>query len=187
MKRFYRRLLPVVMVLCMAALGMGSCSDDEKTFSNYHPNLTLDNAVHLDATLATAMDIVSPGVWCHISTTLRSGAYYFLFTNNQGLTSESIFNAIDTRQESQLRIGMYNGLIVGFSIYGDGFYAYDAQCPDCFDYNALPLRNYPLTLNGVGTAKCDKCGRTFDLNQWPNGLTRYQASTSGPFGLLRVF
>lgn len=176
-----------LFTLLLFPLFFSSCSEEEKTYSDFHPNLTIDNATHLDATLATAMDIASPGVWCHISTTMRGGAYYFIFNNNQGLTSESIFNAIDSRQESQRHVGMYNGIIIGFSIFGDGFYAYDAQCPDCFDYLSLPLRNYPLTLSGIGKATCNHCGRTFDLSQWPNGLTRYHATTSGPFGLLRVF
>lgn len=30
------------------------------------------------------------------------------------------------------------------------FYAYDAECPNCFDLNALPMRSYPLTVTGDG-------------------------------------
>ena len=176
-----------MVLFTVAVMELSSCSDAEKTFSDFHPNLEIDNAVHLDATLASAMDVTNTGVWCHVSTTMRSGAYYFLFNNNQGLSSESIFNAIDSRQGSQQRVGMNNGIIIGFSAYGNGFFAYDAQCPDCFDYQALPLRNYPLTLDGIGKATCNHCQRTFDLNSWPNGLTRYHATTSGPFGLLHVF
>lgn len=164
-----------------------SCSEAQPEYSDFHPNLTIENDQHLDATLGSAMDPMSTGIWCHISTSFENGARYYVFRNNQGLTSKSIFNALDTRRQSQNHMGMNNGLIVGFNIYGDGFFAYDAQCPYCFDYNALPMRSYPLVIANTGQATCNHCQRTFDLSKWPNGLTRYRATTTGPQGLLRVF
>lgn len=171
----------------VAGCGLASCGEAQMEYSDFHPNLTLENDQHLDATLATAMDPMSTGIWCHLSTTMEKGVRYYVFRNNQGLASKSIFNALDTRRQSQNHVGMNNGIIVGFSIYGDGFFAYDAQCPDCFKYNALPMRSYPLAMSATGEATCAHCQRTFELNKWPNGLTRYRATTSGAFGLLRVF
>jgi len=183
-KRMSRLLTAVLWGVVAVLTGCGEATEE---FSSFHPNLSYDNGTHLDATIASAMDPVSTGVWCHVSTRFSAGAYYFVFANNQGLSSEVIFNAIDSRQQSQNRIGMNNGIIVGFSIFGDGFFAFDAQCPDCFDYNTLPVRNYPLTFTDTGNVSCKHCGRTFELNKWPNGLTRYRATTTGPQGLLRVF
>ena len=103
-----------------------------------------------------------------------------------GDRSEKIFNGEDELRKSDQHIGMNNGLIVGYSAYDDVFLAYDNQCPQCFDYNALPVRNYPLSINSNGIAKCNNCKREFALSNEGNGMTRYRANTTGPFGILNV-
>lgn len=182
-----RTVVRLLLSCGAAAWLLASCGEEQPEFSNFHHNLTYDNQTHLDATIASAMDPVSTGTWCHLSTTMQGGAHYFVFANNQGLTSSVIFNAIDMRQQSYNHMGMNNGLIIGSSIYGDGFFAFDAQCPDCFDYNAIPVRNYPLDIAQDGMATCGNCRRSFNLNKWPNGLTRYRATTTGAYGVLHVF
>lgn len=165
------------------------CGDEAFTYSDYHCNLTIDNSTHLDATLATAMDANSPGVYCIISTKMQGGAKYFTFANNQGLSSQSIFKATDDRLESQKHVGMNGRLIVGYGNMDNPatFRAYDGECPDCFDPKALPVKSYPLTVNGTGVATCSKCKRQFNLNTDGNGLTQYRASTTGAFGRLQVY
>lgn len=175
-----------------------ACSDIiNYEYSDYHCNLSIDNSVHLDATLASSMNVLSSGVFTTIKPLYKEGNYYFYFKNNQGLGSEKRFNAIDERLQSYLRIGMNNGLIVGFGNLDTParFYAYDLQCPNCFDINALPLRNYELTVNGTGIATCKTCHRTYNLNTGGNivsgekgkTMTRYRASTTGPNGMLHVY
>ena len=92
---------------------------------------------------------------------------------------------------------MNNGLIVGYgNLSDDGsgyhFYAFDAQCPVCFNYNAIPMRSYPLSLSGSGIATCANCKREFNLNTGGNcinntgKMTTYRATTAGPFGFLFI-
>ena len=94
---------------------------------------------------------------------------------------------------------MSNGIIVGYGNLSTGasgaytFYAYDAQCPNCFDYNAIPVKSYPLTMNTAGIATCAKCKRQYNMNTGGNcvndsgkGLTTYRSSTTGAFGYLVV-
>lgn len=193
--KIWRKALP----LCLAVVGLlASCGDSlDFKYSEFHPNLTIDNSVHLDQTLASAMNALSPGVFTVVKTTFKDGANYFVFRNNQGLSSEKRFTAIDLRLQSYLHVGMNNGLIVGFGNLDNPavFYSYDLQCPNCFSLSALPLRSYELSLSGTGIATCNTCHRTYNLNTGGNIMTgdhgkpleRYRASTTGPNGVLRVY
>ena len=186
------------IIILSALFMLIACKDViDYEYSNYHCNLTIDNSVHLDATLASSMNALSPGVFTTIKPLYRDGVYYFHFRNNQGLESKKQFNAIDERLQSNLRVGMSNGLIVGFGNLDTPahFYAYDLQCPNCFDIDALPQRNYELTVTGTGIATCKTCYRSYNLNTGGNivsgergkTMTRYRASTTGPNGVLHVY
>ena len=185
------------IIILSALFMLIACKDViDYEYSNYHCNLTIDNSVHLDATLASSMNALSPGVFTTIKPLYRDGVYYFHFRNNQGLESKKQFNAIDERLQSNLRVGMSNGLIVGFGNLDTPahFYAYDLQCPNCFSTNALPLRSYELKLSSDGLATCTNCHRKYNLNTGGNivsgdsgkKLTRYRASSTGPYGVLGV-
>lgn len=184
----------LAFIVCMALTG---CSSDDYTYTNFRCNLYIDNATHQDATLASAMNPMSPGVFCKISYSPSTRSY--VFSSNQGQNSSSVFNAIDTQRGNEGKIGMNNGLIVGYgnlSVSTSGayqFFAYDAQCPNCFDYNTIPLRNYPLTMTSAGIAVCANCKRQYNMNTGGNctnnngkGLTQYRATTTGSLGTLFV-
>lgn len=65
-----------------------ACSDIiNYEYSDYHCNLSIDNSVHLDATLASSMNALSSGVFTTIKPLYKDGIYYFYFKNNQGLGS----------------------------------------------------------------------------------------------------
>lgn len=193
-------LFGVAALSAVACVLMG-CTGNDYTYSDYHCNLYIDNSTHQDATLQSAMNPSSPGVYCHI-TFVSSPRPSYSFSSNQGQSSVSAFNAIDTQRGNASRIGMNNGLYVGYSnlstdVSGNyTFYAYDAQCPNCFDYNSLPLRNYSIVVKSAGIGTCKHCGRQYNLNTGGNcinstsaddkGLTRYRATTTGPLGLLYV-
>lgn len=190
-----RAALP--LLLAGAAALLAACGGEERDrYSDFHCNLTIDNATHLNTTLGSAMDQNAPGTFCLITTTLHGGATYFVFANNRGDRSESIFNAIDERLESQRHVGQNGRLIVGFGNmdYPARFTAYDGECPNCFSLQALPLRSRPLTLSDAGLATCDACKRVYDLNaegivtnNSGHPLTQYRAATSGPLGRLQVY
>ena len=188
--------LTMAGVAAAAAL-TAACTGAEEEYSNEPCYLVFDNATHQNSTLATALEPMSPGVFCHISTTVRSGATYFVFSNNHGLSSESIANAVD--QQRTRRLGRHNGLIVGYGnadITNPVLYAYDAQCPAC--YTGTGLVDRTLSTDSRGFATCENCHRAYDMN---NGgfissggkegdtatrLTRYRATCTGPLGILTV-
>lgn len=192
-----------MVVAVMAVLSLASCVGDDYTYSNFHCNLYIDNSTHQDATLASAMNPMSPGVFCKISYDAPTRSY--AFSNNQGDGTKSTFDAKDTQRGNSGRIGMNNGLIVGYgnqsvddadnnafyTLYT--FYAYDAQCPNCFDYTSIPLRNYPVSMTSAGMAVCANCKRQYNMNSGGycsnntgKGLTQYRASTTGALGTLFV-
>ena len=190
----------ILSVLLAAAL-LAACTNDDNTYSNYHCNLYIDNSTHQDATLQSAMNPAAPGIFCRISYVASPRSAYS-FSSNQGQSSTNVFNDIDNQRGNANRIGMNNGIYVGFAnqltdlngVYT--FVAYDAQCPNCFDFNALPLRSYPITVNSAGIGTCANCHRQYNLNTGGNctnstsagdkGMTRYRATTTGPLGLLYV-
>ena len=185
-----------IMALSIVFALMACGENIDYEYSNYHCNLAIDNNMHFDATLASAMNAFSPGIFTIIKPLYKNGVDYFYFKNNQGLDSEQPFKAIDQKNKSHLCIGMNRGLIVGFGNLDTPakFFAYDLQCPNCFDLNALPLRSYELTVNGTGIATCKTCRRSYNLNTGGNivsgekgkTMTRYRASTTGAYGMLRV-
>ena len=185
------------IVAAVAAASLVSCSKAEDEFSDEPCYFIFDNSVHQDATLASAMSAMTPGVFCHISETKRSGAATFVFRNNQGLSSEKRANAVD--QQRSRRLGRRNGIIVGYGnadITNPVLYAYDAQCPAC--YTGTGLVDRTLSTDSRGFATCENCHRSYDMN---NGgfissggkegdtatrLTRYRATCTGPLGILTV-
>jgi len=182
------------MAMMIALLLTAACGRVENEFTSAPCYLVIDNSLHQDATLATAMNALSPGIFCSIRHEVKTGADHFVFKNNQGAESSKKYNAIDMRRTYV--IGMNNGLIVGFGNLDNPpiFYAYDNQCPNCFDPHAIPVRNYPLGMDANGIATCNTCKRKYNMNTGGNivegnsgsKLTRYRASTGGPLGVLGV-
>lgn len=196
MKKVFGIIMLAMTGLLSAALFV-ACGDVESEFSTAPCALYFDNQTHNDATLAAAMTPLS-GIFVTITTTSKSGAQYFVFTNNQGHSSPPVvFDAKDKQrqQAGQLILGLNGAIIVGYGFStSQTFYAYDRECPNCFDSNALPLRSYPLKVNSAGIASCSNCHRTYDLNNGGiiasgNGgkkMTRFHAATTGANGLLCV-
>lgn len=196
MKKVFGIIMLAMTGLLSAALFV-ACGDVESEFSTAPCALYFDNQTqHKDATLAAAMTPLS-GIFVTITTTSKSGAQYFVFTNNQGHSSQVVFDAKDKQrqQAGQLILGLNGAIIVGYGFStSQTFYAYDRECPNCFDSNALPLRSYPLKVNSAGIASCSNCHRTYDLNNGGiiasgNGgkkMTRFPVVTTGAYGLLSV-
>ena len=174
--------------------------DAENEYSSWPCRFAYDNSIAQDATLATAMEANSRGVFCQITETSQGGVKYLNFSNNQGLSSQKRETAPE--QEADFVLGLNNGIIVGFQTFvtdgfGGGFVAYDVQCPNCVRReNNTVSPNYRIVMSSAGIATCSKCGLKYDLNnggivqnggQGDTGLEKYAASTTGPYGYVSVF
>lgn len=185
MKRYTYYIIIALLTL------LTSCGDTEYEYSGYPAYFIFENNAGRSAALASAMNAQSPGIFCRITT---SGADYFSFTSNQGLSDRQAKTAID--ENRTVKLGVYNetGVIVGFGNLDNPptFYAYDSQCPNCYKNSSLP--RYSLTMNSDGTAECGSCHRKYDMNNGGIGVSgdagdkmiRYHASTTGPQGVLSV-
>ena len=189
-----RKLLPLLTLLLLMA-----CKA-ENEFSTWPCRFAYDNAIHQEATLATAMEPNSRGVFCQITEHVQGGVKYLRFSNNQGLSSQLVETF--TEQQANFVLGLNNGIIVGYQTFvndgfGSGFVAYDVQCPNCVRrQNNTISPNYRVVMATTGIAACSKCGLKYDLNnggivqngqQEDKGLEKYAASTTGPFGYVTVF
>ncbi len=184
MKRYTYYIIALLTLLT-------SCGDTEYEYSGNSAYFVFENTASRSAALASAMNNMSPGIFCRIKT---SGANHYSCETNQGLSDRPVKNAID--EQRTVRLGVYNetGIIVGFGNLNNPptFYAYDSQCPNCYKNTNMP--RYSLTMNTDGTAECGSCHRKYDMN---NGgivvagdggdkMMRYHASTTGPEGVLVV-
>lgn len=183
------RLTSYFLLIAASIMLLTACGKTE--YSNVRVYFVFDNSVHLDQTLAPAMDPVNSSIFCRV---YRIDAGHIGFENNQGQKSKVMMSAIERQGNTMLGIYNESGVIVGYgftSVGGDmhEFYAYDAQCPNC--YKEFNMPRYMLTLNSDGTAYCNKCKRTYSLKNGgitDNGekLLRYRATSTGPNGILAI-
>lgn len=171
-----------------------SCSQAENEFSTYPCRVVINNGIHQDPTLASALNANAPGIFCIIRQIMDKGVMYLHFQNNQNAETRQIINA----QEMQMRMicGLNNGVIVGYGNleFPAKLFAYDLQCPNCFSPTAFPLKNRSLSINSNGIGKCNTCHREYNLNTGGNiikgndgnKLTRYRIISTGPFNFLRI-
>ena len=176
-----------------------SCSADSE-FTTWPCRFAYDNALHNDATLASALSPNAPGTFCTISESVTAGVKYLNFQNNQGLASQQPETAME--QQADFVLGLNNGIIVGFQnaqTDASGNYlivAYDVQCPNCVrTYDNYVSPHYAVSVASTGIATCRKCGKHYDLNnggilqdgaQGDTNLAKYYATTTGPFGHISV-
>lgn len=195
MKKLYSYLLPLTAYLLLL-----SC-EAEPEYSSWPCRFAYDNGAHQDATLASAMVVNSPGMFCMITESVRGGVKYLNFKSNHNETSSLAETEAEKRAEYIL--GLNNGIIVGFqnAVLDDlgnaMFVAYDVQCPNCVrQYNNMISPNYGVSMSDRGIATCGKCGRKYDMNsggilqngqEGDTGLEKFAAATTGPYGHLSVF
>ena len=184
-----KNLGPLVL-WSLIPLFLGSCGESEFEYSSHRVRLVYDNSLHLDATLSVSMNAMAPGTFCRVSVS----GNYFTFTNSHGQSSRQPMTSVEQQRLPILGVNNESGVIVGFGLLSDPpvFYAYDAQCPNCYENDSRP--RYLLSMTTDGKAKCSRCGRTYDMNNSGiiidggpgEKLYRYHATTTGPNGILSV-
>lgn len=183
------RITRIAIALC--ALIFAACTDADFEYASECCTFFFNNGVYQDATLQSALNPMSPGVFCNIYEGTESGRRFIYFANNQRQSSRQEPAGEDARRTFTL--GLYNksGIIVGFSNLSSPatLYIYDSQCPNC--YYETQTMSHRLTMDTRGFATCPTCKRQYDLNNrgiTSNGkkLLRYRGSTTGPLGVLSV-
>lgn len=183
----------ITLLLLSLLLGLVACGDIQNEFTSKYCFVVFDNMIHPNAVLAGAMTPNS-GIYVRMTLTFKDGARCFLFENNQGQSSITKLNAKD--EKWPLVVGQNNSIIVGYSMLETPavFYAFDAECPNCFMSDQMDFRSYRLQMSSSHVATCNTCKRKYDLGnggiiiEGENGkkLDRYIANTTGPYGMLSV-
>lgn len=185
----YKLALPLIALLLLLT---PSCSKESFDYSSFHAYFVFNNSIHQNTVLQTAVNPMSPGVFCRIYEVTQGKAVYIYFESNQGGDpAPSQLNELEVKQTRML--GLYNktGIIVGYGNLSSTpvFYVYDSQCPNC--YRETNTMAYKLNMGTNGIAICPKCNRKYDLNNnglCANGrkLEKYRGSCTGPLGVLNV-
>ncbi len=191
-----------LIALWAAVVILSSCKTDNM-YTTWPCRFAYNNAEHLDATLNTALDINTPGIFCLITEGMKGQQKCLFFSNNYGLSSYQPETYLE--QDAKYVLGLNNGIIVGHAnaLYNDfgncQFVAYDQQCPNCVDATGDKINPvFRVIMSQSGIATCSKCGRKYNLNNGgiimnaesenEKSLQRYrQASTTGPNGHIAVF
>ena len=183
----------MTLLLLSLLLGIMACGDIQNEFTSKRCFVLFDNMIHSNAVLAGAMTPNS-GIYVRITLTFKDGARCFLFENNQKQSSISKLNAKDEKRPQV--VGQNDCIIVGYSMLETPavFYAFDAECPNCYMSDQMDFRSYRLQMSSSHIATCNTCKRKYDLGnggmiiEGENGnkLIRYRAATTGPYGVLSV-
>lgn len=175
----YRLISFIILASLASTFLLSSCGDSEYEYSSHRCYFVFDNSTHLDPTLSSALVQLSPGTFCRI---YKKGDNYFYFDSNRGLSSRSAANAVDLKRTCVLGVYNESGIIVGYGVLDNPavLYAYDAQCPNCYENTAMP--RYTLTMNDAGKATCASCHRSYDMN---NGGIISSGGSDGDRKLIR--
>ena len=147
--------------VCLLFLLLTSCKEGEvnNKYCNLSARLVIENVTQAPV-LFTACE--SMGEYC----TVKSDGQRFLFTNAQGKTDPINI----TSNQTGYYLGL-NGFIVGrLTIPEMGeddtrVVCFDLACSNCYqNYNITK----PIVLQTAGYAKCNSCGRTYNLNDCGN-------------------
>ncbi len=149
-------------LLTMAvALMLGACADDitSNKYSSYSAYYSCDHVMSLPA-LYHAVN--NQGMWCTITMNTAATILYFTSTTE---SSEELVTKNTYYKKFALGIG--TGLIVGLpnipELGADSpvVTCYDLSCSNCWEDSYVTRH---MTLQESGYAKCNKCGRTYNLN-----------------------
>lgn len=176
-----RWLLALAPLLCLM---QSACTEVDNTYCRFPCRFVFNMQRH-GISLALNTMVSTPGVFCDVSHVMHKGVSYYRFQTNHGQCDSVIFTQEDVL--STVLIGVHNGLIIGYGTFDTPYklYAYDAQCRNCFDPDAVPVKDYHLRIDAAGMAHCQACGRSYNLNTGGNvvsgttgkNLWRYHQAT----------
>ncbi|MGM9705339.1 MAG: hypothetical protein ACI3YB_05035 [Prevotella sp.] len=169
-----------------------SCGDTTPEYSKRHCRFVFNTSTHAHSA-ALQSTLASTGIFCKVTKIIKGGAEHFHFATNQNLEDDVIFTAED--QRTTVLLGGNNGIYIGYGNLDIPpiFYCYDAECPNCFNPDVVPVKSYPLTVSTSGLARCASCKREYNMNTGGNivkgdkgnKLVRYNA-TYNPAGVVVV-
>ncbi len=172
--------------LLLTLLSLASCQKAEEEYTTHECHFNFNCTYHNTSRLLDAVN--SNETFAIVSTKPLSQKTYSVVTSIYGTddTEDHITTDLETQQRHVL--GLSNGLIIGKSIMDQTLYAFDRQCPNCFE--ATNMTNAPLVWAGSGSmVKCNRCSRTYNLSnrgvvasgEAGKSLMRYRINYDGTY------
>ncbi len=179
-----RTLLSLLSPLLLLAAVSASCSDVGSEYSSHQCYFIFNGQYHTGSQLLAACSGYE--TYAIVTTRTLSGSAYAVITQlyGQESTTDNITTASETNYSHVL--GLSNALIIGRSTLDQTLYAFDRQCPNC--YEDTHLTQAPLQWGDNSyTVKCNKCSRTYNLSGGGviasgtagSSLMRYRCSFDG--------
>ena len=180
--KYRHSIIMMITAACVTmAMLLASCNGESEYSSQHECYFLFDTSTSI---IKNALNPLAPGIFARITQSQQNGIPCIEIQLNDGISKDT--TKITTAKETQRKyvLGIYNGIIVGYSTLGNGLYAFDNLCPNCYNTG----RYQQLSWDNNGTwVKCSRCQRTYDLN---NGgiiatgeqgakLIRYMAQYTG--------
>ena len=179
-----KRIVSLLLIAVLAA-----CTGDENIYREYECYFLFDTTLHPLPCQLTGV-LGNPGHFVKVESSMVQGVRHLKTTRNYDNAIEDVMLR-NEREKTRCELGANNCIIVGISSYDNVLVAYEGQCSNCL--KELGGRRYPMTWQNNGTQlHCDKCKRTYDVNNGvvANGtpgieLYRYKAALESV--ILRVW
>ena len=104
----------IFLYLLLSPFIFSSC-EAEGEYSTWPCRFTYDNSLHLDPTLASAMNVDSRGVFCKIWDSSMGGLVLHFQSNQGGDATHQPVTELE--RLSNYILGLNNGIIVGFQTF----------------------------------------------------------------------
>ena len=127
------------IIVLLAAVLMSGCGEAEYEYSGYKCRFIFDNSASRRPAFASAMNPLSPGVFCQIS---MKGDYYY-FSTNQGLSDRVQRGGMELQTTPTLGYDEFGGYRK-LTMNTDG----TAQCPSC--HRKYDMNNGGLVISEGG-------------------------------------
>lgn len=178
-----KRLFPLALLL---ALLPASCAEEaESYYASLRAFFRYGNVINTPQLLTA---VTNPGQFCII--TFSAGYYHFTGPDG-GKPTDWPATAVDAYGKPEY----VSGFIVGTPAVPDlngnfALSAFDLVCPNCYE----TYIQRPLSFSGTTAMYCNRCGRTYDLNNGgivSSGTTgrplfRYRVSYAASQGMLLI-
>ena len=180
--KYRHSIIMMITAACVTmAMLLASCNGESEYSSQHECYFLFDTSTSI---IKNALNPLAPGIFARITQSQQNGIPCIEIQLNDGISKDT--TKITTAKETQRKyvLGIYNGIIVGYSRLGNGLYAFDNLCPNCYNTGRYQQLSWD---NNRTRVKCSKCQRTYDLN---NGgiiatgeqgakLIRYMAQYTG--------
>ena len=176
----------LIITLLLSLLTTMSCQKAENEYTSSQCYFSFNASYHNASRLLSVVNAYE--TYAFVYTQPLNGKAYRVVTDIYG--TDATYDDITTAEETQRTriVGLSNGLIIGRSSLDQTLYAFDRQCPNCYQQSGLTAAPLQWASKSY-TVKCTKCGREYSLanggvvsaGETGSRLMRYRITFDGTY------